>query len=183
MRNIVLPIIQSLQIASDTIIGEILTSRNLVSWSPGTSARNNARKLLKTLDLTEGPGFFRIPSCNSNYEPHAKALTEHLAEILKITDAQIYREHTTPIGLKPDALVLVQRDQKAICFILEIALNETFEYLEMKRNAWLHWKESREYLSDLFKITIPYYGFVVSGKEFETPFEQAIQTLKGEKNA
>lgn len=181
MRNIVLHIFKSLHIASDKVIGDILVTRGLVSWSAGTSARNNTRKLLKTLDLEEGNGYFRIPGCKSEYCDHAKALTEYLAEILKITDAEIFREHTLPINLKPDALVLAQKDGKKSCFILEVALNETPEYLEMKYNAWLQWKEAKTYLSDLFKVKIPHIGFVVAGKEGKyTTFQQLTDFLKGE---
>jgi len=40
------------------------------------------------------------------------------------------------LGLRPDAVVLLTRGDKALCFVLEICLNETEDYLRQKINAW-----------------------------------------------
>lgn len=127
--------------------------------------------------------YYRIPGCDSTFQPHARKLTEALAEILKLGyHTEILREPTLKEhGLRPDALIYITKGGQHLCFILEVCLDEKPEYLLMKFHAWQSWPEAEIKLSELFNTRILVYDFVVAGEEvpegaFE--FNQYLENIK-----
>jgi len=171
----ILEIMNNLVIADKHIVGDIMAHKGL--WTAGTSSVNNSYKALNNLvdagKLVKGDGYFKIPTCKSEYKEHSVLLTKALALILKINlNCKIFREPTfQKIGLRPDAIVLITKDNKALCFILEVCNNETPEYLTQKINAWKIWPEAGEELSALFGLAIPRFDIVVSGEYVKGVFE------------
>ena len=167
-EDTILQIMEILKIADKHSIGDIMASKGI--WAPGTSANNNSYKGLFVLSeqkrLFRGDGFFRTMECKSSYGEHARILTAVLTEILKIQviNPVICREITIPeIGLRPDAICLITKDNHGLCFILEVCNNETKQYLQSKVNAWRGWEGATGYLSRLFGYNIPFFDFVISG--------------------
>lgn len=159
-------LINSLQISDKHTIGDIMSYRG--KWKPGTSASNNSYKYLKELadlgELVQGKGYFKIPTCKSEYGEHAQLLTKALAKLFKTPyEPIIFREKTIQeVGLRPDAIVLLKNGNKGRCFVLEVVNNELPIYLEHKKNIWKSWGEDLNYLSKLFGFKIPYYDFITS---------------------
>ncbi|MCL5423380.1 MAG: hypothetical protein M1461_13070 [Nitrospirae bacterium] len=158
-------VVSVLKITDAVTVGEILLARKI--YSNLQSARVNAQKKLNDLvalrQLERGDGYYRVPGCQSEYHDHARLLSKCIAEILKVhtTVPAIHREHTIPeIGLRPDAIVLLTKDNLGYCFILEVLINETDEYLRQKYNAWHLWENSLAYLSKLFGYHIPSFDIV-----------------------
>jgi hypothetical protein len=184
MQEFICRFINTLKIADPQTISDIIVARKLADWTSGHSARVQAQKHLNSLAdlkrITKHPGFYRSLDCQSEYNAHARLLTYALAEILKSPyDPIVYREHSLPNGLRPDALVLLQREDKALCFVLEVCHTETYDYLKGKYDEWIRWRDKRAYLTQLFRREIRYCAFVVSGKEagFATPFEEVLRCV------
>jgi len=155
---------QSLRIADPLIIGEILLAKKL--YSNLQSARVNAQKKLNALvalgQLQKGTGYYRTLDCQSEYKEHSRLITKALAEVLKLeVQSTIFREIAIPeVGLRPDAICLLTKDDRGYCLILEVCNNETPEYLQSKINTWSNWQEDTLYLSKLFGYKIPHYEIV-----------------------
>lgn len=161
-------LMDSLVITDEMTVGEIMATK--VGWTAGHSARVQAAKHLKKLEgegyVERCKGFWRLAGASkSDYKEHAQILTKALAEILKLPfQTTVQREVTIPqIGLRPDAICLITKDNQALCLILEAVHEETAEYLAMKVNAWHNWPEATQYLSNLFKIRIPHFDLTVAG--------------------
>jgi hypothetical protein len=56
--------------------------------------------------------------------------------------------------------------------------------LESKRAAWLNWKDTRSYLSQLFGYQIPHFFMLVQGKEvsWAKQLDQLIQEVTRDVN-
>ncbi|MHC1743943.1 MAG: hypothetical protein AB9873_13045 [Syntrophobacteraceae bacterium] len=157
-------IMRKLVIADKHVIGEIMAGRGV--WKAGTSAVNNSYKdLVKLVELgrlEKCDGFFRLVGCRSDYKEHAQLLTQYLANIIKSYQCVIYREHEVkPISLRSDAIVLLIKENKGRCLVVEVVNQETQQYLNQKREAW-KWDGATEYLSGLFGYRIPYFEFLTS---------------------
>ncbi len=164
MYSVANVIMQSLRIADPLTVGEILLAKKL--YSNLHSARVNAQKKLNELValslLEKGTGFYRTLDCRSEYKEHAQLITKALAEVLKLeVQSTIFREITIPeVGLRPDAICLLTKDNQGLCLVLEVCNNETPEYLQSKLNVWNNWPGDTEYLSKLFAHKIPHYEIV-----------------------
>lgn len=179
----VFEIMQVLKVADDKTVGEIMASRGI--WASGVSARNQSNRAMRQLSdlgkLERLSGFYRAVGCKSEFKEHAKLLTSCLAEILKLpVNSIIYREHSFPSGLRPDATVLLEKNNKALCFILECCRQEPASYLRSKAEQWLRWKDAKQELSKLLGCQIPHFGFVVEGKEvsWATPLREVLSCVK-----
>jgi len=174
-EDTVLTIMESLVIADKHVIGDIMAHKGI--WKAGTSAVNNSYKSLNALvdlgKLEKTGNYFRLPGCRSEGKEHAMALTAALVDIIKLKlDYVIFREPTIKeISLRPDAIVYLSRGDKALCFILEICLNETEDYLRQKINAWKHYERGKEVLSEILGTRVKAFDIVVSGQEAEGAFE------------
>ena len=164
MSGQVSEILQSLRIADPITVGEILLAKGL--YSTLQSARVNAQKKLNQLvaqgALERGHGFYRALGCKSEYKEHSQLLTKTLAELFKIPAKPIiHREITIPeVGLRPDAICLITKDNQGLCLILECLINETESYYAMKENTWNNWDGATDYLSQLFGYSIPHFELV-----------------------
>ena len=161
-------LLRTLRISDSLTVGEILHSKGL--YSNPHSARVNAQKKLNELvaigKLERGNGYYRTPDCKSEYGDHARALTKTLTEVLK-TDSHplIHRELYIPeVSIRPDAVILLTKENQGLCFILEVALTETEEYLTQKINIWKNWAGASVFLSGLFNFKIPHFDIVVEGE-------------------
>ena len=157
-------LMEILKVADKQIIADIMAAKG--HWTAGTSAVNNSYKSLCNLcdlgKLTKGDGYFKLTDCKSEYREHARLITQALAEILKLPlDSTIYREITIPdVGLRPDAICLITKNNQGFCFILEVCNNETPEYLQSKINVWNNWPNDTAFLSELFGYRIPHYDIM-----------------------
>lgn len=178
-------VISTLKISDPQTIGEIIVSKGLASWSSGHSARIQAQKHLNKLadlgKIQKNPGFYRTLDCRSEYGEHSQKLTYCLAEIIKSpVNPTIYREYLLPNGLRPDAICLVRKNGKGLCFILEVVHKETPGYLQTKINEWKRSQTAHNAVEDLFGVKIPNIAFIVYGGltgDYVT-FEQLIQELR-----
>jgi len=113
--------------------------------------------------LIQGKGHFKIPSCKANWDnAHVRLLSEVIVTIIKtFPDSVIFREHYVPAPLdrRADALVLVKKDNKGLCLLLEVVHEEKEEYLKGKIRSWRDWNDT-EYLSNLFKVKIPNFEII-----------------------
>jgi hypothetical protein len=154
----------TLKIADKHTIGKIMSTKG--HWSAGTSASNNAYKVLCALaalgQIERYQGYFRTKGCKSEYGEHARLITQAITEILiNYPDSIIHREHTIPeVGLRPDALVLIKKENQGLCIVLEALVNETETYLQSKLNTWQSWSGATEYLSGLFGFRIPHFTII-----------------------
>jgi hypothetical protein len=146
------------------ILGDVMASKGV--WSAGTSASNNADKILKSDSRLEKiDGYYRIIGCKSEYKEHSRLLTKAIAEIHKLNyEVKVYREKTiSSIGLRPDAIVLLTKNNQHLCFILEVCNNEFPEFLQQKVNAWRQWENALHALSEFLEMRIQAFDIVVSG--------------------
>lgn len=163
--RLVSEVISAIKICDSLTLGEILLAKHL--YTNLHSARVNSQKKLNELvalsQLERGDGFYRTPDCRSEYKEHARLLTQVLAELFKLPDVEpvIYREITIPeIGLRPDAICLLTKNNQGLCLVLEVLINETEAYYQQKVNAWHNWAEATGYLSRLFQYNIPHFEIV-----------------------
>jgi hypothetical protein len=153
-------------------------------WTEGTSASNNADKYLKNDSrLEKVDGYYRLIGCKSTFAEHSKLLTIHLADILKLNlSTKIFREKTfSSIGLRPDSVILLEKNNRHLCFILEVCNNEFPEFLQQKVNAWRQWENSLRVLSELFGTKIHVFDIVVAGDisaEGTFEFNQYLKDIK-----
>lgn len=162
----VMDIMESLGIGTKHQVAEVMAVK--VGWKPGPSAINNTYKALARLTqqgkLEQGKGFFRVPSCRSDYSEHAQLLSQCIAEILKLPfQIKVKREHTIQeVGLRPDALMYIQDENRGLCFVLEVINHEPEVSLTTKANVWNQWKDAPRYLSKLFGAPVTHFDFVRS---------------------
>jgi len=167
-ESTIFEIMEALVIADKHVIGDIMAHKEL--WTKGVSAVNNSYKALNCLvecgKLVKGDSYFKLPHCKSNYEQHARLLTRALAEILKTNpNCRIFREHTiAEKGLRPDALVLLKKENQGMCLVLEVCHNETENYFEQKMNTWRYWSGAAAYLSQLTGYRVPHFDIVRSNE-------------------
>ena len=160
-------LVESLKIVDALTVGEILQKKGV--YSSVHSARVQAQKALNSLvdlgKLEKGKGYYRTLDCKSEYAEHARLLTKSLAELFKTkAEPVIFREHSiAEVALRPDALVLLQREGQGLCFVLEICHTETPEYLKQKITTWRNWDNSLGFLSGLFGCKVPHFEIVVVG--------------------
>jgi len=157
----ILKIMEMVKVADSKTVGRILSARG--RYKEGNSALINSHKKLtegvEAKKLEKIPKAFRLIGCKSEWKEHAQLLTNALADIIiEYPDSIIFREHSIKeVGLRPDAVCLIIKENLARCVILEVMNNETEKYLEQKKNTWKQWKEATEYLSNLFGYKIPHY--------------------------
>jgi hypothetical protein len=165
-EDTVYEIMQKLVIADTKTVSEVMSARGI--WTAGQSAYQNTYKVLNTLTalgkLKKGGTYWKLPECQSEYLEHAVLLSKHLADILKLNiPAIVFREKDIPeVGLRPDALILLTKDNQGLCFILEAVNNETQQYLEKKRNIWKTWDGALKKLSSLFGYKIMQFELITS---------------------
>jgi hypothetical protein len=181
-EELIYGLMESLVIADKHIIGDIMASKGI--WTAGTSASNNADKVLKNDHrLEKVDGYYRIIGCKSEYKEHSRLLTKAIAEIHKLNfEAKVYREKTfSSIGLRPDAVVLLTKNNQHLCFILEVCNNEFPEFLQQKVNAWRQCDGALDLLSKLFETWIKAFDIVVAGDiaaEDTFEFHQYLEEVK-----
>lgn len=173
----VLSVVQSLQIFTALIIGEILYFQNPNKYKNLHSARVQAQKLLNSLaeqgKLEKCKGFYRVPGCKSEFKPHRKKLSYTVAHFFKIPSIQpiVKCEQSFPVGLIADCCFLLIKNDVARCGILEVVNYEKRPYLQSKINEWRNWKDALTALSELFNYKIPHFDIVTAGIEHEGTFE------------
>jgi len=179
--DLVCELMKELHIADKHIIGDIMAHKGF--WTAGTSAINNSYKILTNSNFERGDGWFRVKGCLSEYKPHARGLTAALASIIKLNlDYKILREPTLKnIGLRPDSLIMLTKNDKSIVMVLEVCLNELPIFLDQKVHAWQQYDAALEELSTLFQTKVKAYDIVVLGDyipEGTFEFNQYLKDVK-----
>jgi hypothetical protein len=164
VMRLVREVLEALKISDALTVGEILHAKGV--YTTPQSARVNGQKQLNLLAdqgaIERVGGFYRTLGCKSEYKEHSQLITKTLAEVLKLeVQSTIFREITIPeVGLRPDAICLITKDNQGLCLILEVCNNETPEYLQSKINVWENWTGDTQFLSQLFKYNIPHYEII-----------------------
>jgi hypothetical protein len=174
------------RVANDEVIGNVARHIYNLKWKEGLSARNQAHKILDKLALTnqiqKGKGFFAVRDYKGDYREHDRLLTKLSAQLLLLKlPITIHREVSFfPIAIRSDLVILLGRNGKATCAVIEVANNETPEYLNQKIVAWKNWKEAPQALSKLFNAPIPYFSLVVEGisHPLAVDFKKFLEELK-----
>ena len=140
-------------------------------FTAGTSAVNNAYKILNTLvdygKLEKGGDYFKVKGTAGNHLEHSRIITAELVKILKYKyQIKIIRERfIEQVALIPDAMISTIDENKAAVWILEVMHNETQEYFEMKKRTWESWPEATDYLSKLFNIKVKSFNIINKAEE------------------
>jgi len=161
-------LIEIFRVANDDVIGKVARKVFNLKWKEGLSARNQAHKILDELALTnkiiKGKGFYAVNEYRGEFKEHDKLVTNSMAELILLKlPITVYREVSAPIGIRSDIITLIKKDGEALCAVIEVANNETPEYLNQKVVAWKNWKEANIHLSNLFGINIPCFSIVTHG--------------------
>jgi hypothetical protein len=164
-----LEIADSLGVITDNQLGEIFAPR--FNWTPGHSARVQARKILENLTnlgkITKHEGFYRSLSCRSEFSDHARALSETLVKFYNLKDIvpTIRREVSFPVGLRADAVIFLKKEVMGRVCVYECDLTEDINFLKSKENEWNSWGGALQALSDLFPYGVDCFDFVtLSGR-------------------
>jgi hypothetical protein len=181
-------IVSTLQVFTALDVAKILFALYPNHCSNLHSFRIQVQKELNRLvalgKLKRGKGFYYLPHYKGEYGEHDQLKTYHIAEFLKLNlPLKAYREVITPIGLRADLICLIEKNNQALCFILEVAHTETPDYLRQKYNAWMTWDGAIAYLSKLFSHPVPYFSFVVAGNTVlpdVVTFDELLREVKGE---
>lgn len=178
-------LVELFRVVNDDVIGNVAKQIFNLNWKDGLSARNQAHKFLDELALTsqimKGKGFYAVNGYRGEYKEHDRAVTKCIAQlVLTKLPISICREVSFPVGLRSDAVGLIGKEGKAICFILEVANTEEPEYLNKKAVIWKNWTGATDALSELFKTPIPYFTLVVSGRSHPDmmDFNDFMEVLK-----
>jgi hypothetical protein len=164
-------LVEVFKVANDHVIGNVAAEIYNLNWKKeGLSRRNNAHKYLDELALTnqikKGKGFYSIKEYQGEYKlgGHDRRITETTAQLICLKlPITIYREVSFPIGIRSDLVILIGKGNKAICAVIEVANNETPEYLNQKIIAWKNWTEAPQDLSNLFSTNIPHFSIITEG--------------------
>ena len=173
-KDLVDQILISARITDPLTVGEVLHEKGFYQsvHSARVQVQKDFNRRVDLKQLERGPGYYRVPGCESEYGDHARLLTKSLIELFKHGEPVIFREHSIKeVGLRPDALVLLKKEGRGLCFVLEVCHTETPEYLNQKVTTWKNWDNSLNYLSNLFHHRIPHYDLVVVGEAPEGCFE------------
>ena len=163
---------QSLRVFTALQLGQILFAHNPDRFSIGglRSARNQSQKWCRQEviagDLEKIKGGYRVKGCKSEGKEHSLKLSDRFVELYKIPSIQpvVHREKfINEINRQPDALILLKRNGKGACLILEEVNTETERYLQSKVNDWNSWDKATQYLSELFQYKIPFFNIVIAG--------------------
>jgi hypothetical protein len=158
-------VLSILRVATAKIISSILypDAKNPHSKIVQTQRQLNTLVLLGK--IKRGPGWYAVNEYKGNYGEHDRLLTELTARLARLKlPISVYREHSFPIGIRSDLVILIGKGNKAICAVIEAKnQNETPAYLAQKITAWLHWTEAPQYLSNLFGTNIPHFSIITEG--------------------
>jgi len=186
MRELAKSIITTLQSATALEVGEILHAKGKASSLQ--SARVLAQRHLNTLvDLGQVERLgkvYRIKGSQSEHKDHSQLINKHLIPFISLPiEVTVHKEHSVnPVKIRSDAVVLLKHKNKYRCAIIEVCATETIPYIESKKNIWAGWPDSKDYLSRLFKLRIPYFDFVVSGEHLPKGAVSYNQFLKEVQN-
>ena len=164
-------LMEALTIARDVDLAGITHAKEM--YSSLHSARVQALKSLNNLTdlgrLEKCDGFFRLPGVKSEFKEHSRLLTEVLVEFLKLPfTVTVKRECPLPdVALRPDAIIMLRQDNRAIILTLEVCHEEKPDYLRMKVRA-LQSPEAKDRIAQVFGLTaIPRFFIVISGMEMD----------------
>lgn len=160
-----LSIVTVLKVSDTKTVSTILYPNSKNPHSAVVQTQKHLNALVMQGKLQRGNGFYALPEYRGEYKEHDKSVTKCIAQlVLAQLPISIYREVSFPVGLRSDAVGLIGKDGKAICFVLEVANTEEPEYLNKKAVIWKNWTGATDALSQLFKTSVPYFTLVVSGK-------------------
>lgn len=164
----VLEIANQLKYFTKHDVGSIMAHREI--WDEGVSAVNNADKSIKNLIpdyLEQGKGYFKLKGLKGEHLEHSQKITKELIKIIKLNyQTIIHREKLIEeVKLIPDAMICLIDGNRAAIAILEVMLNESPEYFEMKKNLWSNWPMAKEYLSEIFNIKVQSFNIINTAEE------------------
>lgn len=178
-------LIEVFGVANDDLVGNTARIVFSLKWKQGLSARNQAHKILDELALThkivKGKHFYAVSGYQGKYGSHGKAVAACIAKLILLKlPLTIYREVSLPIGLRPDVVGLIGKNGKAVCFCLEVCVDETDTYFQQKVTALKNFKQAPEVLSRIFNVPIPYFSLVVHGKRHPDAidFDRFLEALQ-----
>lgn len=171
------------RVADAKTVGEIVSARKNSTnpHSDRVQVQKQLNVLAETGELIRGDGWYATPAYRGVFGEHDRLITHCLAEILKIApQSLIDREVEFSPGLRADAAVLLVKDGRGICFLLECLIHEDPKYLAMKLESYKHWQGATEALSRLFgyRYRIPHFSVITHDGTPESEFSQLIRRLQ-----
>lgn len=177
----VMQILSLLKVATAKIISLILYPDSTNPHSSVVQTQKQLTILVQTGKIIRGTGWYALPEYRGSYLEHDRLRTSVIARLIFLKlPISVYTEVSFPIGIRSDIIVLIGNVGKAICAVIEVANNETPEYLNQKITAWKNWTEAPQHLSNLFKTPIPYFTIVTQGisHPLAVDFEKFIEEVK-----
>jgi len=175
----VLSILTLLKVATVKTISSILYPDSKNPHSSVVQTQKQLNVLVATGKLKRGHHWYAVNEYEGQFLEHDQKRTEVIARLIRLKlPISVFTEVSFPIGIRSDVVVLIGRNGKAICSIIEICNKETEKYLQMKLNALKNWTGTNEALSKLFGCHIPTFSVVVSKNQTDDGFSKMIGGLK-----
>jgi hypothetical protein len=180
-------LVEVFKVATDDTIGNVARQIYNLNWQEGLSARNQAHKHLDELALTnqikKGKGFYSVKNeYQGDFKPgsHDRLIAQLIAQLLCLKlPVKIHREVSfSHIGLRADLVILIKKNEKYLCVVIEACNKETENYRQMKTNLWKSWEGANRALSELFQVNIPHFSVVISQNQPDDGFSKLIGELK-----
>ncbi len=180
----IIKVIELLKVAKPLLIGQIAKTLwpNDFNYTTDVSLTNNIRKILDLQvelgNITRGKGHYAT-NYRGIFEIHDQKITDCIAQLI-FTGCSIsaHREVSFSNGRRADLVVLISKNGKVLCAIIEIIHTETETYLRDKLHSFRVWETASEELSQLFNTPIPYFTIITHGSDEAMTFENFIEEVK-----
>jgi len=171
----VFSILSILKVSDPKLISQIIYPDSNNPHSSRVTTQKHLNQLVAEGKIKRGQGFYSTLDYTGSYNDHDKSITEAIATLLKLKlPISAHREVSFKNGRRADLVVLIGKNGKALCAIIECVNKETPQYLRDKLESYRIW--DGEELSELFGIPIPYFTVVVK----PDGFEKFIKEVSGE---
>jgi hypothetical protein len=177
-------ILKILKVASAKTISFILYPDSKNPHSDIVQTQKKLNTLVALNKIIRGAHWYAVNEYEGQFKEHDQKRTELIARLIRLKlPISVFTEVSFPIGIRSDLVVLIGKENKAICAVIEVANTEVKkpEYLNQKIVAWKNWTEAPQYLSNLFKIPIPHFSLVVEGMThpLAVDFTKFMEVLNG----
>lgn len=113
-------LIQLLKVAPAKTISSIIYPDSKNPHSSTVQTQKQANTLVLLGKIKRGTGWYAVNEYEGNYGEHDRLLTELIARLARLKlPLSVYREHSFPIGIRSDLVVLIGKGNKAICGVIE----------------------------------------------------------------
>jgi hypothetical protein len=144
-QNFLLTTLSLLKVSDAKTVSSIIYPDSTNPHSSVVQTQKQLNILADTGKLIRGKGWYALPSYRGSNPLHDRLITSVIARLILLKlPISVYREVSFPIGIRSDIIVLLGKNSQALCVVIEVANNETPEYLNQKITAWKNWAEGGE---------------------------------------